>query len=141
VHDGLVSITGGASEEIRLNSRTVEAEIASGALWRRLVHYANANFLMGCGSPPGRDDSANAVDGIVQGHAYALLSVREVDQIVNGRTVSWKLLRLRNPWGENPSVIVSERDTQRSVRQHNRNNNVLEVGTWYIYSRIRVSLC
>lgn len=45
---------------------------------------------MGCGSPSGSDRDVSEM-GIVQGHAYAILAVREEDGI--------RLLQLRNPWG------------------------------------------
>jgi hypothetical protein len=46
---------------------------------------------MGAGTPAGSDDVKNAsAMGIVQGHAYAILDVVEIDE--------HRLLQLRNPW-------------------------------------------
>ena len=44
------------------------------------------------GTPAGRDIASDAIDGIAQGHAYSLLSVREED--------GQQLVQLRNPWGK-----------------------------------------
>jgi Calpain family cysteine protease len=46
---------------------------------------------MGAGSPAGSDSDVSNM-GIVQGHAYSLLDVCEVE--------GNKLIQLRNPWGE-----------------------------------------
>ena len=59
-------------------------------LWRLLVSHAGAEDLIGCGSTNGKDTDSTP-RGIVKGHAYAILQVREVDSL--------KMLQLRNPWG------------------------------------------
>jgi hypothetical protein len=46
---------------------------------------------MGAGSNQGKDSDTSAM-GIVQGHAYSVLDVFELDGV--------KLLQLRNPWGD-----------------------------------------
>ena len=38
-----------------------------------------------------------AAQGLVQGHAYSVISCLEVDEPSVG---SWKMLRVRNPWGK-----------------------------------------
>jgi Calpain family cysteine protease len=96
VHDGLVSFTGGAAEEINLRGEGGAGGVE--ALWARLRTYERSGFLMGAGSPPGADTAAGAVNGIVQGHAYALLRMNEVR--LNEATL--KMIKLRNPWKANP---------------------------------------
>lgn len=49
--------------------------------------------MLGAGSPSHKDgDKASSAKGIVQGHAYSLIKVQEIDGI--------KLVMLRNPHGE-----------------------------------------
>ncbi|KAJ8352974.1 hypothetical protein AAFF_G00125660 [Aldrovandia affinis] len=62
---------------------------------------AKSKSLMGCGTPPRgecTDTSANTVlpNGIVQGHAYTVTGVAEVES--HGRAV--QVVRLWNPWGQ-----------------------------------------
>jgi hypothetical protein len=47
--------------------------------------------MMGAGSPSGSDTDVSNL-GIVQGHAYSILDIAEID--------GTKLLQLRNPWGD-----------------------------------------
>jgi len=60
-------------------------------LWTKLVFWCSRNYLMAAGSPSGSDRDVSPL-GIVQGHAYSILDVFEVD--------GSKLLQLRNPWGD-----------------------------------------
>merc|ERR1719335_1419174 len=64
--------------------------IADGSMWARTKSFHEAGHMLGCGSSAGKDTNISA-QGIVQGHAYSILRVEEVD----GK----KLLQLRNPWG------------------------------------------
>eukprot|EP00455_Lapot_gusevi_P015017 TRINITY_DN17575_c0_g1_i1.p1 TRINITY_DN17575_c0_g1~~TRINITY_DN17575_c0_g1_i1.p1 ORF type:complete len:330 (-),score=56.75 TRINITY_DN17575_c0_g1_i1:53-1042(-) len=90
VDQALADLTGGIAARIDINK--VRAEVRNGALWTKLVGYSEAGYLMGAGTPAGADSVANASPvGIVQGHAYSLLDVQEVD--------GNKLVKLRNPWG------------------------------------------
>jgi len=66
-------------------------QIRNGSLWDRLLSYHEQGFLMGAGTPAGADTEANAVFGLIQGHAYALLRLVEID--------GHRLVQLRNPWG------------------------------------------
>merc|ERR1712048_1467704 len=48
----------------------------------------------------GASGEAIASDGIVKGHAYSLITARELQ--ADGRV--WRVLQLRNPWGANPAA-------------------------------------
>ena len=119
VQDGLVSFTGGASEEIELG------DAQPGLLWRKLFNYhvgvhtgpppafdlcadsrvlpsQRLGYLMGCGTPAGKDDIYSSRNGIVQGHAYGLLQVTQV--VLSG--VPLRMVKVRNPWGSNPSTAA-----------------------------------
>lgn len=89
VQDALVDLTGGAGEEIDMRSSQAQIDLASGRLWSQLLHFKREGFLLGAGSPSGSDIHISS-SGIVQGHAYSLLQVKEVD--------GHKLVQIRNPW-------------------------------------------
>ncbi|MBA0851502.1 hypothetical protein Goshw_020885 [Gossypium schwendimanii] len=89
VQDALVDLTGGAGEEIDMRSPQAQIDLASGRLWSQLLQFKREGFLLGAGSPSGSDVHVSS-SGIVQGHAYSLLQVREVD--------GHKLVQIRNPW-------------------------------------------
>ncbi|TYI34797.1 hypothetical protein ES332_A03G034500v1 [Gossypium tomentosum] len=89
VQDALVDLTGGAGEEIDMRSPQAQIDLASGRLWSQLLRFKQEGFLLGAGSPSGSDVHISS-SGIVQGHAYSLLQVREVD--------GHKLVQIRNPW-------------------------------------------
>ncbi|KAG1342741.1 Calpain-type cysteine protease ADL1 [Cocos nucifera] len=89
VQDALVDLTGGAGEEIDMRSAQAQIDLASGRLWSQLLHFKREGFLLGAGSPSGSDVHISS-SGIVQGHAYSILQVREVD--------GHKLVQIRNPW-------------------------------------------
>ncbi|XP_044505430.1 calpain-type cysteine protease DEK1-like isoform X1 [Mangifera indica] len=89
VQDALVDLTGGAGEEIDMRSAQAQIDLASGRLWSQLLHFKQEGFLLGAGSPSGSDVHISS-SGIVQGHAYSILQVREVD--------GHKLVQIRNPW-------------------------------------------
>jgi len=57
--------------------------------------------MIGFPSSAGRGASGEVIgsDGIAKGHAYSLITAKEV--VADGRT--WRVLRLRNPWGKNPA--------------------------------------
>ena len=71
--------------------RSVQAhfDLASGRLWSQLLCFKQEGFLLGAGNLLGSDVHVSS-SGIVQGHAYSLLQVREVD--------GHKLVHIRNPW-------------------------------------------
>ncbi|XP_022729421.1 calpain-type cysteine protease DEK1 isoform X1 [Durio zibethinus] len=89
VQDALVDLTGGAGEEIDMRSPQAQIDLASGRLWSQLLRFKQEGFLLGAGSPSGSDVHVSS-SGIVQGHAYSLLQVKEVD--------GHKLVQIRNPW-------------------------------------------
>ncbi|XP_051113651.1 calpain-type cysteine protease DEK1 [Andrographis paniculata] len=89
VQDALVDLTGGAGEEIDMRSAQSQIDLASGRLWSQILRFKQEGFLLGAGSPSGSDVHISS-SGIVQGHAYSILQVREVD--------GHKLVQIRNPW-------------------------------------------
>jgi len=76
-------------------------------VWNEICAADRQNFIMSAFTmkdPPssaGRGASGEVIgsDGIAKGHAYSLITAKEV--VADGRT--WRVLRLRNPWGKNPA--------------------------------------
>jgi len=92
VDQALVDLSGAVGSRIDMTADPYKQQTRNGVLFRQLLAYKQAGFLMGAGTPAGSDSEANASpSGIVQGHAYSLLDVQEVD--------GHELIRLRNPWG------------------------------------------
>ncbi|KNC51799.1 calpain-B [Thecamonas trahens ATCC 50062] len=91
VHMGLVDMTGGQSEMVEFRKEENEADVRSGKVWKKMLKYRKAKYLMGCGSNAGKDTQTSK-NNIVQGHAFAILDVVEVD--------GHRLIKLRNPWGK-----------------------------------------
>lgn len=81
-------MTGGFPEEIKLKKYQ---EQNVGELFNMLASFKKAGYLMGAGSPENAQGDAVDVDGIVQGHAYLIMDVRDLD--------GNKLVKLRNPHG------------------------------------------
>lgn len=91
VDDGVADLVGGVQSHIDMGDLGPAA--SDGTLWHKITSNIRAGYLMGAGTNSGSD--TNVVEGIVQGHAYALLGAEEVAH--DGQTM--QLLKLRNPWG------------------------------------------
>lgn len=72
------------------SSEDVKKKYTSGELWKELVGMRESEYLLAAASPAG-SDSDKSDKGVVQGHAYSILDVAEID--------GNKLLQMRNPWG------------------------------------------
>jgi hypothetical protein len=70
----LVDLTGGFAERIELDSPAVRAELATGALWRRLMRYQRLGYLMGCAvAVAGGETEERTAYNLMQNHAYGVL--------------------------------------------------------------------
>ena len=76
ISEGLVDLSGCPTETLRLRASSV----ADDATWARLLSWASARFPMGCATSRG-----DAERGIVGGHAYSVMDVREVRGLAVGR--------------------------------------------------------
>lgn len=93
VDQALVDLTGGIGSRLDMSKDEVKQMISNGTLFKILLQYHEDGFLLGAGSPAGSDNPEHASpSGIVQGHAYALIDVKQVDNV--------QLVQLRNPWGQ-----------------------------------------
>ena len=88
VHYALADMVGGFPQQIDLKKDIKNSEV----FWEKLTRLNTNGALLGVGSPENpMGDAAINQSGIVQGHAYAVLDVQEVDE--------FKLVKLRNPHG------------------------------------------
>ncbi|KAH0895228.1 LOW QUALITY PROTEIN: hypothetical protein HID58_057657, partial [Brassica napus] len=113
VQDALVDLTGGAGEECSSTNRSCK-------LWSQLLRFKQEGFLLGAGSPSGSDVHVSS-SGIVQGHAYSVLQVREVD--------GHRLVQIRNPWANEVewNGPWSDSSPERSDRMKHKLKHVLQV--------------
>ena len=88
VNYALSDLTDGYPEEIKLSVAQKNLD----SLWETLMSYTKQGYLLGAGSPENpMGDAAISPEGIIQGHAYAILDVKEFE--------GERLLQLRNPHG------------------------------------------
>ena len=66
--------------------------LSAEALFERMCAWDDASYIIGASSKRGSD--SNSTDGIVDGHAYSVLEVRND---VAGTSVD--MVKMRNPWG------------------------------------------
>ena len=119
IHEAMFDLTSYPSKIINFNEPNFNSE----ELWIQLISYHSLKFPMGCSS-----SCANQNDGIVNRHAYSILQVIELDNVVLGEqlllddfftinsnsnlnvnsnsnnellteTGSLRVLQIRNPWG------------------------------------------
>jgi hypothetical protein len=109
VQFAFADFTGGDPESIDVSSASVRPAIDDGSLFAKLQRYEKLGYLLGAGSPSGSDADISS-SGVVQGHAYSMLRVEEVD--------GHQLLQLRNPWGSQEwNGDWSDKDTKNWTRR------------------------
>ena len=92
VQYALADMVEGFPQQIDLKAEAKNLEV----FWSKLTKLFRQGALMGAGSPENpMGDLAINQQGIVQGHAYSILDLQDVD--------SNKLMKLRNPHGKNGS--------------------------------------
>lgn len=78
VDAAFADLTNGAPDRYDLTDQTVKRMLNTGEFWEKLNFWNSKNYLMGAGSPQGSDADVSKL-GIVQGHAYSVLDVCEVE--------------------------------------------------------------
>jgi len=108
IQEGFQDMTGAPTETLVFHGKDCNSE----DLWARLLSFHEAGFLMGVATSKGGD-------GLVGGHAYSVLDVLELHDMLVGEQQSMKdflqgtcarkkkkqkvtirLIRIRNPWGK-----------------------------------------
>ena len=91
IHQALIDLSSSHGEELRLKAADGSLRIREEELFTRLSDEWAAGAMIGAGSNTGTND--HEVNGIVQGHAYAVIGLyAEAEPPL-------RLIRLRNPWG------------------------------------------
>ncbi|KAL9647931.1 hypothetical protein ABK040_008202 [Willaertia magna] len=96
LEEGVVMLTGGRPERLYVNNWSQhpgKTPWRKDRLWDKLVLYNKENVLMGSSISSSRGEQQDEAKGIVAGHAYAILDVKETSD------KKYKLIKLRNPWG------------------------------------------
>eukprot|EP01022_Parablepharisma_sp_SALTPOND_P018333 TRINITY_DN298_c0_g2_i2.p1 TRINITY_DN298_c0_g2~~TRINITY_DN298_c0_g2_i2.p1 ORF type:complete len:1600 (-),score=108.51 TRINITY_DN298_c0_g2_i2:6731-11431(-) len=89
VHITLAELTGGVPQYIQITDSICDN---IDQFWQKLYTYYENGYMLGAGTPEhSRGDSAINENGIVQGHAYAILDVKAYS--------GEHLVKLRNPQG------------------------------------------
>ena len=78
VDASFVDLTNGAPDRYDLTDAKVKKMNMDGTFWEKLKYWNSKDYLMGAGSPQGSDSDISRL-GIVQGHAYSILDVFEVE--------------------------------------------------------------
>jgi hypothetical protein len=92
VDDALIDMTAGFHLSCNLESDEKKKDVESGEFWNEFLDmFESGSYLMGCamGGNGGREVDQGL--GILSGHAYGILDVREQDGL--------KMVKVRNPWG------------------------------------------
>ena len=91
VHQALMDLAGGVGETLQLHDDEGRLALSEDAVWAALQSAWQSGALLGAGSNTGSNSQDE--DGIVLGHAYAVIGLYEE------QSSGLRLLRLRNPWG------------------------------------------
>lgn len=88
-NEGIEDLTGGVSEALLIND-ILDVDL----FWSKEMLRADDDLLFSCGvrDPQGINVSLSSIQGIITGHAYAVLKAVEF----RGK----KFVKLRNPWGQ-----------------------------------------
>jgi hypothetical protein len=98
ISDALIDMSGGLEEEIDLRKTTHEKD----DLWTILYQAYTKNSIMGCNLvSDSKVIELRCANGLVKGHAYGITKL--VCFELKGKKC--KLIRLRNPWGNNLNCL------------------------------------
>ncbi|KAF0982122.1 hypothetical protein FDP41_011983 [Naegleria fowleri] len=95
LEEGVVMLTGGRPERLYINNWSQnpgKQPWRKDRLWEKLVLYKSENVMMGSSISSNRGEQPNETKGLVAGHAYSILDVRETSD------KKYKLIKLKNPW-------------------------------------------
>lgn len=99
-YEAMIDLTGAPYCSIRFEDEKTIDMIEDGTLWHKIREYDDMGYIQSA-STPGEDTltvggerrAKDDATGLVAGHAYAILRIRET-------SCGIRLLEIRNPWGE-----------------------------------------
>ena len=101
IHQALIDLSSSHGEEVRLKDGDGRLTVREEELFARLQEEWGRGAMIGAGSNTGTND--HEVNGIVQGHAYAVIGLYGEEGGKGGEGEGGegglRLIRLRNPWG------------------------------------------
>eukprot|EP00697_Spironema_sp_BW2_P001381 gnl/Spiro4/11844_TR6248_c0_g1_i1.p1 gnl/Spiro4/11844_TR6248_c0_g1~~gnl/Spiro4/11844_TR6248_c0_g1_i1.p1 ORF type:complete len:668 (-),score=152.08 gnl/Spiro4/11844_TR6248_c0_g1_i1:54-1985(-) len=129
VANALVDLTGGTADKLFFGPRDENHNVVvDGSLWDVLARATSDGVLLGCASSQGGSEEPNSL-GILSGHAYSILEVREA--------CGARLLRIRNPWGDvewkGPWSDGSAEWTPRVLSEMNYSPDIHDGSFWMCY--------
>jgi len=93
--EGVVMLTGGRPEKLFLDEWIGSKQLwRPESLWDKLMLYNSERIMMGCAISGANGELPKEAEGLVEGHAYGILDVKETSDKKH------KLLKIRNPWGK-----------------------------------------
>jgi hypothetical protein len=110
--DALIDMTGGIQEQFEIKNKQSEAE--KNEMWQILLKGHQHKSLIGASIAPNpRVREARLNNGLVMGHAYTITKIIAIK--LKGKEV--RLLRLRNPWGNDVEWKGSWNDNSKEWDQ------------------------
>ena len=99
-YEAMIDLTGAPYATYRFEDAETQKMISDDSLWKLMLANDALSYIQSA-STPGEDEltvggnrkAKSGETGLVAGHAYAVIAVKEIQGGV-------KLLQLRNPWGE-----------------------------------------
>ena len=94
--DALIDMTGGIQESFEIKDKQTEAQKKE--VWEIMIKSRQHKSLIGASIAPNpRVKEARLANGLVMGHAYTVTRVAALEM----RTRETRIVRVRNPWGNN----------------------------------------
>lgn len=91
----LAALTGGIGDSLFFHDDPeTRASLLDGTFYGKVSALLARGDILCCASPPGSNDTI--LGGVVQGHAYALLDLREIRDPRTGKKI--QIAKLANPW-------------------------------------------
>lgn len=123
IDEALSDMTGFASEKRDINGARMKTPQEKDELWNMLKYYIQTHSMIGCSADGGTEHNITLDGedtGLKSGHAYAILDVLEIpNPKAKNYHKSFRLLRVRNPWGFGEWQLKWSENTENSDKLKN----------------------